>query len=213
MGGLPNVTIFERPKDILARCKAGPCPDPIDDGILNWGLAEVLNSSTSNRIFLAVHYYGSHGPAYFERIPNGFDHFKPECKTVKFPSCTKEELFNSYDNTIRYTDYLLADLIAQLKTVDADSAMIYVSDHGESLGEGGFYVHATPKRIAPKQQRAIPFLVWMSKGFIEQRGLTYADIIPAKSFPHDFPFHSIMGAFGMRSEIYKPEFDIFDLNN
>ncbi len=214
-GGPPksNVTTFERPKDILAHCKTGVCPDPNADGILNWGLAETLNSSSSNLIFLAIHYYGSHGPAYFERIPNGFEHFKPECITVKFPSCTKEELFNSYDNTIRYTDYLLADLIAQLKTVDADSAMIYVSDHGESLGEGGFYVHATPKRIAPKQQREIPFLVWMSKGFRERRGLTYANITPAETFPHDLPFHSVMGAFGMRSEIYKPEFDIFNLKN
>ncbi len=213
--GPPEVTVtsFERPKDIIVQCDTGNCPDPKHDEILNWELAEVLNSSKSDRIFLTIHHYGSHGPGYFKRVPVGFDHFKPGCLTVKFPSCTEEELFNTYDNTIRYTDFLLADLITQLKTVDADSVMIYVSDHGESLGENGFYVHGTPKAIAPKQQREIPFLVWMSKGFRERRGLTYANITPAETFPHDLPFHSVMGAFGMRSEIYKPEFDIFNLKN
>lgn len=210
--GPPPVTVtrFERPKDILAKCNLDNCPNPKQDEALNWNLAKILNSSTSNRIFLTIHHYGSHGPAYFKRYPTGFDYFKPECKTVKFLTCSDEELLNAYDNSIRYTDFLLADLIAQLKTLDADSVLIYTSDHGESFGEGGFYVHGTPTAIAPKQQREIPFLVWMSDGFRQQRGLTYADILPDKSYPHDFPFHSVMGAFGMRSEIYKPEYDIFN---
>jgi lipid A ethanolaminephosphotransferase len=89
--------------------------------------------------------------------------------------------------------------------------LIYVSDHGQSLGESGFYLHGAPNAVAPKQQREIPFLVWMSDGFKARKGITDADIIPAETFPHDLPFHSVMGAFGMKSDIYKPEFNIFQV--
>ncbi|MCJ8325324.1 MAG: sulfatase-like hydrolase/transferase [Rhizobiales bacterium] len=207
------VTTFERPNDILLNCDTSGCPDRKMDAALNWKLADILKASTSNRIFLTIHHNGSHGPAYFERYPAGFEHFRPECKIVEFLNCTQEEVLNAYDNSIRYTDFVLADLIAQLKLVDADTVMIYTSDHGESFGENGFYVHGTPKAIAPKQQREVPFLVWMSDGFKQRRGLSDADIIPPETFPHDFPFHSVMGAFGMRSEIYKPEYDIFNLKH
>ena len=107
---------------------------------------------------------------------------------------------------------LLADLIAQLSVVpNADSAVIYVSDHGQSLGEGGNYLHGLPISVAPKEQRDVPLLVWMSDGFQQSRGIITADIIPAQTYLHDFPFHSVMGAFGMKSDIYKPEYDIFHL--
>ena len=205
-----NVSRFERASAISELCGAADCPDPKRDEVLNWGLAEALSASTSDRIFVTIHHTGSHGPAYYLQYPEGFDHFKPECKTVQIASCSQEELNNSYDNTIRYTDFLLADLIEQLQSVDANSVMIYVSDHGQSLGESGFYLHGAPNAVAPKEQREIPFLVWMSDGFKAQKGLVEADIIPQETFPHDLPFHSIMGAFGMRSDIYKPEFDIFD---
>ena len=158
-----------------------------------------------------LHQSGSHGPAYYSKYPEGFAQFKPECKTVQVSNCSQEELSNAYDNSIRYTDFLLADLIAQLETVDADTVVIYVSDHGQSLGESGFYLHGAPNAVAPKQQREIPFLVWMSEGFKARRGITEADILPEETFPHDFPFHSVMGAFGMKSDIYKPEFDIFNM--
>ena len=159
-----NVTTFEGANEIAARCTARTCPQPAMDEALNWGLAEILNASTSKRVFVTLHQTGSHGPAYYSKYPKGFDHFKPECKTVQVSSCSQEELSNAYDNSIRYTDFLLADLITQLETVDADTAMIYVSDHGQSLGESGFYLHGAPNAVAPKQQREIPFLVWMSDG-------------------------------------------------
>ncbi|MBB3996110.1 lipid A ethanolaminephosphotransferase [Sulfitobacter undariae] len=204
-----DVTTFQRASEISAGCTSGTCPTPGMDEVLNWGLADVLNASSSKRIFVTLHQTGSHGPAYYTKYPKGFDQFKPECKTVQVSSCSQEELSNAYDNTIRYNDFLLADLITQLETVDANTAMIYVSDHGQSLGESGFYLHGAPNAVAPKQQREIPFLVWMSEGFKAQRGITDADIIPSETFPHDFPFHSVMGAFGMTSDIYKPKFDIF----
>lgn len=204
-----KVTTFETTRDIADRCEGNACPQYKLDEVLNWKLAEALKASTSDRIFVTMHQTGSHGPAYHKQYPAGFDHFQPECKTVQIGSCSSDELYNSYDNTIRYTDHLLADLIAQLKTLDADSVMIYVSDHGQSLGENGFYLHGAPNAVAPNVQREVPFLVWMSEGFKARRALSEADIIPEKSYPHDFPFHSVMGAFGMRSPIYKPEFDIF----
>lgn len=204
-----TVTTYERADEIAARCSIAPCPKPgLDEG-LNWGLADTLTASTSDRIFVTLHQSGSHGPAYYSKYPESFAQFKPECRTVQVSNCSQEELLNAYDNSIRYTDFLLADLIAQLETVDADTVLIYVSDHGQSLGESGFYLHGAPNAVAPKQQREIPFLVWMSEGFKTRKGITEEDIIPTETFPHDFPFHSVMGAFSLKSDIYKPKFDIF----
>lgn len=204
-----KVTTYERADEIAKRCTKAPCPRPELDEALNWKLADTLTASTSDRIFVTLHQSGSHGPSYYSKYPEAFAHFKPECKTVQVSKCSKEELSNAYDNSIRYTDFLLTDLIAQLKSVDADTVLIYVSDHGQSLGESGFYLHGAPNAVAPKQQREIPFLVWMSDGFKARKGITDANIIPAETFPHDLPFHSVMGAFGMKSDIYKPEFNIF----
>lgn len=117
---------------------------------------------------------------------------------------------NTYDNTIRYTDYVNALLIKSLKTIpSARIAMIYVSDHGQSLGEHGLFLHGTPNAIAPAEQRMVPFLVWMNDAFMAAHGLTQASIQRPETQPHDLPFHSVLGAFGMASPIYKPEDDIF----
>ncbi len=210
--GPPPVKVdhYQHVNDIADACTGADCPVRGSDATLNWRLAETLQQSDANRIFVTLHQTGSHGPAYWTKYPPEFAHFQPECKTVQVADCTAEELRNAYDNTIRYTDYLLADLIEQLGSIkDADVAMIYVSDHGQSLGEGGFYLHGAPLAIAPPQQRRIPFLVWMSDSFKQSRGLSAAAIVPAESFPHDFPFHSVMGAFGITSDIYKPQYDIF----
>jgi len=211
--GVPPITVdhFAHAADIKAECDTA-CPEAKDDAILNWNLHALLQDSDSDRIFVALHPWGSHGPSYWDNYPPEFAHFQPECKTVEVANCTEEELINAYDNTIRYMDYLLADLITQLKAIDnADTAMIYVSDHGQSLGENGVYLHGLPNAIAPEVQRHVPFLVWMSDSFKASRGLTNEDIMPEETFPHDFPFHSIMGAFGMTSDIYKPEYDIFHI--
>jgi lipid A ethanolaminephosphotransferase len=95
-----------------------------------------------------------------------------------------------------------------MKNVNA--AVIYVADHGQSLGEDGYYLHGAPIAFAPKEQREVPFLVWMSEGFQQSRRLSNAAILRDETFPHDFPFHSVMGAFGLRSDIYKPQFDVFN---
>jgi len=204
-----KTTVQERAGEISLECTEEDCPK--GDAALNWRLAERIEQSNARRIFVTLHQTGSHGPAYFSKYPQDFARFTPECKTVQVAKCTHEELVNAYDNSILYTDYLLADLIKQLESLDAETVLIYVSDHGQSLGEGGYYLHGLPNSVAPKEQRDVPFLIWMSDSFASSRGLTAASVLPPQSFPHDFPFHSVMGAFGMTSDIYKPEFDIFHL--
>lgn len=207
-----KATHYAQAKDISAACTDDNCPILGLDGVLNWQLKEAIEASSAARIFIVLHQNGSHGPAYSKKFPPEFAYFLPQCDSVQIANCTPEELMNAYDNTLRYTDFLLADLIAQLSAIPgANAALIYVSDHGQSLGESGFYLHGAPSSIAPKEQLRIPFFVWMSEGFKDSRGLSERDIMLPETFPHDFPFHSVMGAFGMRSDIYKPQFDIFNI--
>ena len=209
-----DVDVYQTTAEILMGCKGADCPLSRYDSALNWKLSERLADMKADRIFVALHQSGSHGPAYHDKYPPNFEYFKPVCKTVQIAKCTEEELNNAYDNTIRYTDSLIADLISQLEELDdVNSTLIYVADHGQSLGEGGYYLHGAPIAIAPLEQREVPFLVWMSKGFQQSRSIKNAEILRDITFPHDFPFHSVMGAFGMRSDIYKPQFDIFHSKN
>ena len=123
------------------------------------------------------------------------------CKTVQIAKCSDEELNNAYDNTIRYTDSLIADLITQLQRMtDVNATLIYVSDHGQSLGEDGYYLHGAPIAFAPIEQREIPFLVWMSDGFQQSRGLSAAAILRDETFPHDFPWNET-GECSMESSL------------
>jgi lipid A ethanolaminephosphotransferase len=211
-GGTPpfNADRIMRARELAAACTGADCPDGKLDGALFYRLDQLLTQTDAQRIFVVLHQTGSHGPRYFQKYPPELEVFTPVCRTVQMRNCSYEELVNAYDNTIHYTDYLLADLIAQLQGIPgANTAMMYVSDHGQSLGENGLYLHGTPPVVAPDVQREVPFLVWMSDGFKQARGIENADVMQAETFPHDFPFHSVMGAFGMRSDIYKPEFDIF----
>ncbi len=210
--GLPPLKVDRQEtfSEITDGCRGGDCPDDPFDTRLLWGLADHLRQSDSRRVFILLQLTGSHGPAYYTKYPPEFEQFTPVCETVQFADCTRQQLVNAYDNTIRFTDSLLADIISVLESFeDVSSTLIYVSDHGQSLGEKGFYLHGSPVLIAPEEQRMIPFLVWMSEKFRRRHGIGEAGITVSESYPHDFPFHSVMGAFGMRSDIYKPEYDIF----
>jgi lipid A ethanolaminephosphotransferase len=209
-----NVDIYQTTKDISESCTDTICPTGRYDDTLIWKLDELLDEAKSNRVFVTLHLTGSHGPAYYKKYPPQFEHFAPVCKTVQIAKCTEQELINAYDNTIRFTDSVISNLITQLKKLEQTNAtMIYVSDHGQSLGENSYYLHGAPIAIAPPEQRRIPFLVWMSDGFKKSRGLTNSSILKDTTHPHDYPFHSVMGAFNMRSEIYKPNFDIFNITD
>ena len=137
-----------------------------DIGILS-GLDKYIADRRGKDILIVLHQMGNHGPEYYRRYPKEFEKFKPMCMTGELRDCSKAEVDNSYDNAILYTDYFLSNVIDLLKKYDGShaTAMLYVSDHGESLGESGFYLHAAPYKIAPKEQTHVPAIVWMGAHF------------------------------------------------
>jgi lipid A ethanolaminephosphotransferase len=131
------------------------------------GLDAYIKSKSDKDILIVLHQMGNHGPEYYRRYPKAFERFKPACKSNELRNCSQQEIDNAYDNAILYTDYFLSKAIDFLKQYDGEyeTAMVYTSDHGESLGEHGMYLHAAPYMIAPKEQTHIPAIVWMGKHF------------------------------------------------
>ena len=182
-----------------------------DEEMLNI-FKEFIKKNNKDDLFIVLHQKGSHGPAYYKRIPKGFDEFKPVCKSVELQQCSSEEITNSYDNTILYTDYFLSKTIAMLKeNKDKDTAMIYVSDHGQSLGENGIYLHGMPYLVAPKYQKHIPMIMWLSDNFTKDFGINrecvskYVD----KKLSHDNLFHSILDVLKIDTKAQKNNLSFF----
>lgn len=165
-----------------------------DIGMLS-GLDKYIAARKGKDILIVLHQMGNHGPEYYRRYPKEFEKFKPMCMTGELQDCSKEEIDNSYDNAILYTDYFLSNVIDLLKKYDDThaAAMLYVSDHGESLGENGFYLHAAPYMIAPKEQTHVPAIVWMGKHFDYKK----EQLLPYKDYAlsHDDVFCSLLVAF------------------
>ena len=167
----------------------------IFDGEMLKVLNDFINNNKKDDLFIILHQMGSHGPAYYKRTPKKFQHFKPICDSVELQKCSSEEIKNSYDNTILYTDYFLSEIIEILKEkTEVNTAMFYVSDHGQSLGEKGIYLHGMPYLIAPKNQKHIPMLVWLSRNFKNEFNLDKRCIesVANDHFSHDNLFHSIL---------------------
>ena len=201
-----KVAQYERASDLKEDCVGDGCSH---DGVLLSNLMQKIKASTKDKIFIVLHTTGSHGPSYFEKYPKRFEVFKPVCKTVNIKACSQKELNNAYDNTIVYTDYLLARIIDGLKAFKGlNSLMLYISDHGESLGEYGLYLHGTPYAIAPDVQKEVPFIFWASKEFKKEKNIE-ALSFDKKSYGQYNIFHSILGAFEMNSTIYDKKLDIF----
>lgn len=172
------------------------------DEVLLDGLKEQILASKKNKILVILHTSTSHGPAYNGKYPSRFETFKPVCKSVELGDCTQMELVNAYDNTIVYTDYILYRVIENLKELKQyDSAMIFVSDHGESLGEKNLYMHGMPISIAPKEQYDIPFIVWVSDDSKKLK--------PNKEVSQGHVFHSVLNFLSVKSPIYNHEMSIF----
>jgi lipid A ethanolaminephosphotransferase len=206
-----KVQTYQYAKDLRRECQGDACG--YDDVLLH-ELDERIRSSPKEKIFVVLHQGGSHGPSYYNKYPKQFEVFKPVCKSVELHQCTNEELVNAYDNTILYTDHFLHRAIGLLKAFPkAATMMMYVSDHGESLGEYGLYLHGTPYSVAPDVQKDIPFVIWMSDGFKRARGISTTELIRHPSYSHDYVFHSVMGAFDMRSAIHNRQLDLFSAGN
>jgi lipid A ethanolaminephosphotransferase len=193
--------------DLKKNCEGSECDY---DGVLLSHLAEQIQESDKQKVFVVLHQTGSHGPSYYSKYPKEFEVFKPICRSVELSNCTQEELINAYDNTVLYNDHFLDQLRKTLEGLkDTSSAYLYVSDHGESLGEGGIYLHGTPYSIAPEQQFKVPFFVWMSPSFIDQRHISIDRLRAREQSTQANIFHSVMGAFDMNSEIYNKDLDMF----
>jgi lipid A ethanolaminephosphotransferase len=181
------------------------------DEVLLHGLADTLRRLGSAKRFVVLHQAGSHGPRYFTRYPPEFEVFKPVCRTVDLSRCSRDALVNAYDNSVLYTDYFLGQVISVLESLGTPAVMLYVSDHGESLGENGVYLHGMPYMIAPDVQTRVPFIVWMSDNFARARGLTPAGIDRLRGYSQGFIFHSVLGALGLTSAIYRADLDLFSI--
>ena len=184
------------------------------DGLLFAGLRERIESSKKNKVLIVLHTSTSHGPKYTNKYPKEFEVFKPVANNVEEGEKNVSMLVNAYDNTIRYTDFLLDSLINTLRSMtDWNSAMIYISDHGESLGENKIYMHGLPMKLAPKVQYEIPFLVWTSKDFREYKNVSNKQEAPQGELPavleQHYVFHSVLNLLSIQSPAYNKDFDIF----
>lgn len=187
------------------------CPDGhCFDEVLSSNLTEELAETPRNEL-IVFHMLGSHGPSYFRRYPEAFEVFTPTCHKDELSQCSQQEIINGYDNSVRYTDHVLNAMLTQLQADQTrDIAMIYVSDHGESLGEMGLYLHGLPDMIAPDTQNHVPMVWWLSEGFQKATGISTSCLRhqAAAAVSHDNLFHSILGLLSIQTEIYDPELDI-----
>nr|VVV05638.1 Phosphoethanolamine transferase EptA [Aliivibrio wodanis] len=191
-------------------CNGSSCYDEV----LLQGLDERIQNTTGDQLY-ALHMIGSHGPTYWKRYPENMAVFTPACNRSDIENCSDEEITNVYDNTLVYTDYVIAQTIAKLKTYSDkyNVVMLYISDHGESLGENGLYLHGAPYMIAPKEQTHVPFYIWMSDGYANQKGINKASVISkaaAGGFSHDNLFHTLLGLYGVKTSAKDNSLDIME---
>ncbi len=188
-------------------CNAEGCFDEV----LLMQLRKELASVQRDTVFV-IHLLGSHGPAYYARYPKAFAKFQPECRTNELQQCSDQQLRNTYDNTILYTDHILAGAAAALRDDPRiDPVMLYLSDHGESLGEHGLYLHGAPYAIAPDEQTHVAMQLWAPDRFNARRGLDLDCIRNQADAPlsHDNFFHSVLGLADVATGVRKPALDLF----
>lgn len=194
--------------------KIYPDVDAKYDEILFTGLKQRIEQSKQSKVLIILHTSTNHGPDYPKKYPKEFEHFKPVFTNVEEAHEDDAKLYNAYDNSVLYADYLVSNLIDTLRTMsDWQTAMLYVSDHGESLGENNVYMHGLPKKIAPKVQYEIPFLVWMSSDFREMKSIVNTEEASEDQLPtpidQHYVFHSILNLLSIDSPAYKKKFDLF----
>ncbi len=181
------------------------------DEVLLDGLDEEIAPGPGDRV-VVLHQLGNHGPSYYLRYPPQFKRFAPTCESADLGRCDRQSIVNTYDNALLYTDHFLARVIEYLQRHDAyDTALVYVSDHGESLGEKGLYLHGVPYAIAPREQVKVPMVMWFSPGFAVDARLDVACLRREADAPasHDNLFPSVLGLMDVRTEVYDTGRDLF----
>ncbi|MCI5164726.1 MAG: phosphoethanolamine--lipid A transferase [Candidatus Electrothrix sp. GM3_4] len=189
-------------------CEDGECRD---EGMLV-GLDQYIKQHENKDLLIVLHQMGNHGPAYYKRYPKQFEQFTPTCQTNQLEDCSQGEIINAYDNALLYTDYFLAQIISFLKQYDNDhkTAMIYLSDHGESLGENGVYLHGLPYIIAPDAQKHIGAVMWLGKRTKRDINLDLLEQKKDKELSHDNLFHTLLGLLAVKTAAYEKELDILN---
>lgn len=194
-------------------CKGDECLDAILLAGLDQRLAALPAERRARGVVIVMHQMGSHGPAYYRRSPASMKRFLPECTSNNLQECSRAELVNAYDNSIAYTDFFLASAIDWLKNRQAAfaPALVYVSDHGESLGENNLYLHGLPYALAPVTQKKVPWITWLSPSFAASAGVDVGCLRARSSAPvtHDNYFHSVLGLMQVSTGLYDPRKDAY----
>ncbi len=204
---VPNIDVTAL--NLAKYCRNGECLD----NILLEKFDEVVNASNKD-IVVVLHTIGSHGPTYHERYPAEYRRFTPTCDTNEINKCSNQELVNTYDNGILYIDQFIDKVITKLEQRNnVESAVLYVSDHGESLGENGVYLHSAPYAIAPKEQTQVPMIMWFSSAFRQDEGIDFDCLrrnAKQQKYSHDNFYSTVFGLMDMSlvSDTYRPEKDI-----
>ena len=192
-------------------CDSGECVDEVMLHELPKQLAALDPVRRAKGTVVVMHQMGSHGPAYYKRSPEAIKQFRPECTSHALQNCPPEQIVNAYDNSVLYADHFLSQTVKWLQSQNRPTALMYVSDHGESLGEKGLFLHGMPYSMAPKEQTHVPMVVWLSQPLQRQRGWTAACLKAQADKPlsHDNLFHSVLGLAQVGTALAQPPLDIF----
>ena len=208
---IPNVRTAQL--NLPEHCRRDECHDSVMLALLDAELAKLPAERRARGTVVVLHQMGSHGPAYHKRTPKAFKVFQPECTQNSLAACSLDEVRNAYDNTILYTDHVLARSIDWLRarSAQATTALLYVSDHGESLGENNLYLHGLPYAVAPQTQTRVPWITWLSSDFERWRGSRMACLQDERerAVSHDHLFHSVLGLMGVATEVYRRDLDLY----
>jgi len=198
---------------VAGECEDGECRDTVMLTRIDEELAKLPAKQRARGTVVVMHQMGSHGPAYYKRTPAAFKKFQPECQENSLSHCERQQVVNAYDNTIVFTDYFLSRLIGWLKAQEKNStpAMLYVSDHGESLGENNLYLHGLPYALAPDVQKHVAMISWMSPSFERWSDVSTTCLRQQRdrALSHDHLFHSVLGVMAVQTRVYQAQNDLF----
>jgi lipid A ethanolaminephosphotransferase len=196
-----------------ALCPGGECGDEAMLHGLDERLAALPAEQRARGVLLVLHQMGSHGPAYYKRSTAQTKRFLPECRTEVLADCAHGELVNAYDNSFAATDAFLGRTIDWLRAQSAryDTGLLYLSDHGESLGEYGLFLHGMPYSVAPDVQKHVPMVAWLDASLARREGLSTACLRAGvdAALTHDHLYHTVLGVLDVRSPTYRPVLDAF----
>ena len=210
---VPQVHVRREP--VPGLCSESWCFDEVMLRGIDDRIAALDPQRRERGVVVVMHQIGSHGPAYSRRSPDNRKPFLPECRDTALSNCSSEQVVNAYDNSIAYTDHFLGQTIDWLqKQATAghyDTGLLYVSDHGESLGENGLYLHGVPYALAPAQQTRVPMVSWMSQGLQQRIGVKTDCLRTRASLPlsHDHLFHSVLGLMDVTTQLRQPGLNLF----